>query len=415
MLYIFFMSRAFFVGIAVLAAACGNKSSTPESLCVAQVPPPAACATECDPSPGAATTCPTGFHCSTAGKCDTLCTPSGNECGDGNSCTSDGLCVSNGTGSGSGSGDDGPDANCPNVQFTATKVIPSIQLLIDRSGSMRQDFNNNEPPVGDTKYAVVQSALVGPAGVVTQLAPQVYFGASMFPSNACPKILELDRSLNNASSITSFLAANPPAASNSSDIQSTPTPPAIDAVVADFHDNPAPQGSPPVIVLATDGAPNTCTNNRTDTKALSVAATKRAFAAGIKLYILAVGSIADVADHLQEMANAGLGITPGAGVTNAKVFLGTSPADLSAAFQEIIRGVVSCDLTLNGTVEDDAVSSGVVTLNGTTLTYQTDWTLDTNGTVSVIHLVGTACTTLKNAANPTVDAVFPCGGGVILF
>ena len=323
------------------------------------------------------------------------------------------MSKSGGNGSGTNGDGNGPDANCPNVQFTATKVIPSIQLLIDRSGSMRQDFNNAEPPNGDSKYTVVQRALVGSSGVVTQLATQVYFGASMFPSNACPKVLELDRSLNNTAAITSFLATNKPAAMGSKDVQNTPTPPAIDAVVADFHDNPAPQGSPPVIVLATDGAPNTCADNTANTQPQSVAATKAAFKAGIKLYILAVGKIDNVADHLQQMANAGLGITPGPGVTNAKVYFGTSPDDLSAAFQEIIRGVVSCDLTLNGMVDADAASSGVVTLNGTNLTYNSDWTLDPSG--NVLHLLGTACTTLKNSANPTVKAEFPCGGGVILF
>lgn len=48
--------------------------------------------TQCDPSPGAANSCPTGFHCAADGFCDALCTPGGNECGDGYVCTSDGRC-----------------------------------------------------------------------------------------------------------------------------------------------------------------------------------------------------------------------------------------------------------------------------------------------------------------------------------
>src|SRR5262245_4062737 len=43
---------------------------------------------------------------------------------------------------GSGSNPGGPDASCPAVSFTATQVIPSIQLLIDRSGSMRELLPN---------------------------------------------------------------------------------------------------------------------------------------------------------------------------------------------------------------------------------------------------------------------------------
>jgi hypothetical protein len=82
------MTRAFLLGLALLAAACGSKSF--ESLCTNQVPAPAACNTPCDPS--MANTCPASFHCSSEGKCDTLCTQSGNECGDGYSCTPDGYC-----------------------------------------------------------------------------------------------------------------------------------------------------------------------------------------------------------------------------------------------------------------------------------------------------------------------------------
>ncbi len=48
--------------------------------------------TECDPSPSAPNTCPSGYHCAADGFCDALCTPGGNECGDGYVCTSDGRC-----------------------------------------------------------------------------------------------------------------------------------------------------------------------------------------------------------------------------------------------------------------------------------------------------------------------------------
>ena len=47
----------------------------------------------CDPKPGAANTCPGGYHCAADGSCDALCTPGGGECGDGYRCTPDGRCV----------------------------------------------------------------------------------------------------------------------------------------------------------------------------------------------------------------------------------------------------------------------------------------------------------------------------------
>jgi hypothetical protein len=74
------------------AAACGGGKHG-ESICDNQVPPPAACMTQCDPSPGAANSCPAGYHCAPDGYCDAECTPSGGECGDGYHCTDDGRCI----------------------------------------------------------------------------------------------------------------------------------------------------------------------------------------------------------------------------------------------------------------------------------------------------------------------------------
>src|SRR4051812_35521451 len=76
---------------ALALAACGSKSPG-QSVCDNVVPPPAACMTMCDPAPGAANTCPGGYHCAPDGFCDAVCTPTGNECGDGYTCTPDGRC-----------------------------------------------------------------------------------------------------------------------------------------------------------------------------------------------------------------------------------------------------------------------------------------------------------------------------------
>src|SRR6185503_8301718 len=121
---------ALLVGFVLLTAACGNK--TFESLCAAEIPPPAGCDTACNPSQVAS--CPAGYHCSSAGKCDLFCTAGGNECGDGYRCTADGNCMKTGGGSGSGSGE--PDAACPALHFTPSKVTPTVELLLDQSGSM---------------------------------------------------------------------------------------------------------------------------------------------------------------------------------------------------------------------------------------------------------------------------------------
>lgn len=406
MLYGLNMSRAFLLGLVVLTAACGGGKTSPQqdSVCGSPVPPPA-CATTCDPAAGAPTTCPAGFHCAASRKCDSLCAANSNDCGDGYECTSDGFCVSKGPGDGT----DGPDAFCPTVQFIAKATIPSIQLLIDRSLSMSKDFQG-DPPTANTmdptlkeKFATEVTALVGSAGVVTQLAAQVYFGASMYPGATCTgSMFSVGRALNNEKAISDLLAAHGPGGN-------TPTAPSIDSVVQDFTTNKPPVGSPPVIVLATDGLPNRCGfqgDNDTVAQQATIDAAAAAYSKGFPLFLLSVGKIDPAFE--QAVANAGAGAPPG---TNAKAYKATNSDELAAAFQEIIRGVVSCDLNLNGKVNADAASTGVIVLNGTTLTYLTDWTLDASGTV--IHLLGTACTALKNSTNPKIDATFACGGGII--
>lgn len=396
------MTRVLLLGFALVAAACSSK--TFPSLCANQVPAPAACATACDPSPTAANSCPGGFHCSGDGRCDTVCTATGGQCGNDYSCTSDGRCVSNGNGNGNGSGDM-PDA-CPSAHFQAMKTTPSIELLIDKSQSMRENFNGQDPVTtsgvtGPFKFPEEQKALVGTTGIVAQLQGSVFFGAAMYPSNSCPGVFSTPRKQNNLTDIATLI--NDPAHAPSGN---TPTSQAIDAVVADFVKNPPPAGSPPVILLSTDGLPNTCNDPRATTqgKADTIAAAKNAFSKGIRLFLLVVGNQID-AQFKKDLANAGQGVV--AGQPDAVAYTATDPVSLAAAFQSIIGGVLSCDLQLTGQVDPTAGQNGTVTLNNMTLNYGTDWTLDPNGLV--IHLLGNACNTLKNSPNPQVDATFACG------
>jgi len=380
------MNRSLAISSLLLAlGACGAKTNP--SICdVSSLSTNPACSQVCDPTPGTPAACPAGFHCSPDGKCDAACDGL-HPCGDGYSCTADGYCMDNGNGSNT----PGPDANCPAVHFAATPTTPSIQLLIDRSGSM--DMNDISP----TRYRAIESGI---NTVVSMLDQQVYFGASLFSADMpCPKLYSTPmRKKGNASTIAALIAGQQPGGN-------TPTAPSIDQVVADFVANPPPMGSPPVIVLATDGEPNSCQNGN-PTLGPSITAAQNAYAKGIRLYILGLAGLNT--QFLQDMANAGTGVMPGQ--PNAPYYTANNTAGLTAAFQQIIGGVLSCDLAISGgggTVDPAGAMNGTVTLNGMTLTYGTDWTVDPNG--MVIHLLGNACNTLKASSNPNVDASFPCG------
>ncbi|MDQ3339012.1 MAG: VWA domain-containing protein [Myxococcota bacterium] len=370
----------------ILTVACGGPKQF-GSVCD-DPSAPDTCNQSCDPAPGAPSSCPAGFYCSEDGKCDAECTQTGGQCGAGYTCTTNGRCEMDPSNNPSG-----PDANCPAVNFTATAVTPSISLLIDRSGSMAE-------PIGNTnRYNAIRTSLVDPTnGVITKLQSKAYFGASLYSTDApCPRLYSVPRAKDNAPAIANLINSQAPQGN-------TPTGPSIDQAVAAFATTPPPANSPPIIVLATDGLPNECNSNDTTVgQAKSITAAKAAYAAGIKLFILAVGNGINDA-HLQSMANAGAGVQ--AGQPNAPFYISNTPQDLTTAFNQIIGGVISCDLMINGNVDASQAAAGQVVLNGVQLTYGTDWTLVGGNT---IRLLGAACNTLKNSSNPVVTASFPCG------
>lgn len=388
------MSRLSAIFVALSLGACGGKGFG--SICD-QIPAPAVCMQACDSQPGAPNTCPAGYHCSPDGKCDAQCTVGGGQCGDGYLCTPDGTCESTGN-----AGDAGPDSACPAVHFTPTKTTPSIELVLDRSGSMGDPNNNIN---GVSRYEVLHQALTGAMGAVTTAQAGVYFGAALFAGNQAP-CLNLDgytapRALNNASVINQLIVDKPAGTRGS-----TPTADALTLVTADFATNPPPPGSPPIILLATDGAPNSCDGN--GGTGPSIDATKAAYTAGIRTFIIGLAGLNE--QYLQDIANAGTGSATGQTPncpTCAPYYTADDTDSLVNAFNTIINGVLSCDLAISGMVDPATASSGIVTLNGMTLTYGTDWTIDPNG--RLIHLIGNACTILKTTSNPVVDAAFACG------
>src|SRR5690606_36981903 len=128
----------------------------------------------------------------------------------------------------------------------------------------------------------------------------------------CPRLYNTGaRALNNLSQVQALIDSQSPSGN-------TPTPGAIDQTVQLFQANPPPAGSPPIIVLATDGLPNSCSGS--DTQSQSVQSAANAYAAGIRTYVLGIAGVND--SFLQNMANAGQGVQ--AGQPNAKFFTANS-------------------------------------------------------------------------------------------
>lgn len=340
--------------------------------------------------------CADGFYCE-LGQCTADCTPGGDQCGDGYLCNQDGQCLSDGTGPDAGPGQ-GDALDCPSIQVAVQPLTPTVQLLIDQSGSMDADFG------GVPRWDAVRTALVDPAdGAVTQLQDRVKFGATLYSSidgnagGTCPLLVETAPAFNTRAAIESMMQANAPQ-------QDTPTAESVTAVANSFPPEDPNEPGPRIIVLATDGDPDNCVDpdaHDEGSQMMSEMAVQGAYNLGLSTYVLSVGD--QVSEpHLQRLANAGQGLDLDTG--GATFYVANNAAELVDAFNDIIRGVRSCTLTVDGQVMDPA--EGVVILNGSILTYGTDWTMPDPTT---IELLGDSCQLFLNEDIVELTAEFPCG------
>lgn len=363
------------VGITVFVflGACSNPGDSPDPE-----------VTDCS-APGGS--CPFGQYCGDSGLCTADCLIGSDDCGDGFDCGSDGRCFDVG---------DGPD--CPDVSVSLAPQTPTVLVLVDQSGSMATGFGN-----GLDRYQAVRAALTDPTvGVVATMGDRVNFGASLYMSQggdaggACPILTTVAPGAASLGDIDQLFEDNGPN-------RDTPTAESVTATAAAL----ASVSGPRVIVLATDGDPDTCadpnSNGQDSSRAMSEQAVADAFAGGIKTFVLSVGN--DVTEaHLQRLANAGVGDDLDAGT--APFYVANDPAELGAAFNDIILGVRSCEITLDQPVEPARVDEGTVTLNGRDLDFGSDWELTSDTT---IELLGDACDELLNTDEVQLSASFPCG------
>ncbi|MFO0713560.1 MAG: vWA domain-containing protein [Sandaracinus sp.] len=363
----------------------------------------------CGQACGSASPCPTGLFCA-VGQCTAEC-GHGHGCTGGRVCSAQGRCVTTETDAGPMMNEDAPfvmvdaylgdvpapDNTCASVMLDATRVIPNVLLVVDRSGSMEM----NEFSPGVSRWDALQGALFDPAtGLVTGLESSVRFGIAMYSNDtrtmACPDLFTVPCSINNAESIEAEYTLRTPPRGD------TPTGESISAVLGMIDTLVPERGatSPTFFVLATDGEPDLCADGTAldEGRAASVAATTEAFGMGINTYVVSVGAEVSEA-HLQDVANAGVGMTA------APFYVATDTAGLVSALRTIIRGVASCDVRLEGMVESSMACEGTVRLGPDALECGTDWMLLDDG--RTIRLLGAACDRLQTSGE-TLTAAFPC-------
>lgn len=360
---------------------------------------------ECGKSCTGDSECKTGLFCGPDSTCTAECTPNGNQCGDGLTCDVRGHCVdadgqggSTGafmTDGGAGVGNNGQGGDgCGTVNVDFAPQIPTVLLLVDQSGSMTENFG------GNSRWNVLYNVLMHPTnGVVSQLEDKVRFGLALYTgnNNTCPALTEVSIALGNRDAINAvYTQANP--------ASETPTGDAITAVLPDIVAVNEP--GPKLIVLATDGEPDTCEVPNPQTgQGEAIQAAQNAFAAGVRVSIIAVGGDVSLS-HQQNMANAGAGLPLNGSQGNAPYYPANNQQALVDAFNEIINGVRSCVLDISSSIDPDKASQGHVFIDGVEIGYNdpNGWQLNN---ATQIEILGTSCDQIQNGDH-TVTGYFPC-------
>ena len=302
--------------------------------------------------------------------------------------------VAGGPDAGAGNDDDG---GCAAVEVDTQPVIPTVVLLVDQSGSMDADFS------GQQRWDAVYETLMDPDdGVVKPLENRVRFGLALYTSEdgfdggECPMLTEVDPAMANHANIDAVFAPEQP-------IEDTPTGESIAAVAAKLADMEF--DGPTAIVLATDGEPDTCDQpDPQQGQDDSLAAAQAAHDLDVSTYIISVGN--DVSDlHLQEMANAGVGLDP-QGQVKAPFYKAFDADELLNAFDDIIGGLTPCTYEIEGIVDLEQACEGTVILDGEELECGVEWQMSD---ASTLELLGGACQTIKDGEEHDLDASWPCG------
>ncbi len=387
--------------MALVLAACDFAGAVQQGPCANGNA--AGCGQPCSDS----TPCPAGFYCDAAGTCDADCIPGTRSfCAAGQICTADGRCSGN---AGMDSGIVRTDAQpvdqgaCASQEVSVRRVTPTVILIVDQSGSMAASFGGS-----DRWNSLRDSLLRQPDGFLFALEESVEFGLALYSARApddenvigdCPLITYVEPSLSNYDAIERQY-------SPADVIDETPTGETIAELVDAIGNDPDPDPDPTIFILATDGEPDTCAQpNPQNGQEETLAEVRRAFSRGIRTFVISVGR--DISrQHLQDVANAGLGNE--AGDPDREFYVAGDDEGLRDALETIIGGELSCEVELDGRIADLSMAcEGEVRLNGVELECN-----DENGwrviDESTIEILGTACDTLLTARGATLTANFPC-------
>lgn len=284
---------------------------------------------------------------------------------------------SSGGGSGPASGSGGDPATCMQASFAFVPKIPTVYLMVDRSGSMFDCSSTTNvepscPDIADTSWGKLRDSVLM---VVSSLQDQVRFGFAAFTGTnptaggTCPILSQVPPDLNNYQAISTLYNSLPPGPNSTQPgvKYETPARQSLDMIGAALMADATPGDK--YILFVTDGQPDYCDDSNALCAPDSVIAGLQALKAkGITTIVMGLqSSLNDLPPGiLQAFANAGAGEP-----TVAPLRAGLD----TFAFFDQCNGVAGwhADLTASGKAQQRGVTLGTyASTPGPTVPYTPD-------------------------------------------
>lgn len=304
-----------------------------------------------------------------------------------------------------------PGEACARVEVMGLRVVPTVWLMVDGSGSMGTPMQG-----GPSRWNVLRDALLADgSGLVARLQASVAFGLFVYDgglsppgikTDLCPRVIRIEPALNNLNDLSTAYPIFQMGAS-------TPTHYALIALRDHVTGaGGSSSGSPTYVVLATDGRPNICDFHdgvleTLATEQQAVMTVSDLAQAGIKTFAVSMAEDdPTLVEHLDAIAKAG--------ATGQPTFTPKTGDALVEALNAILERAVTCDVKLQGTVVAGSECRGDVQVNGKSLECGGANGFRVKDDLETLELLGSACETYKKDQEATLKATFPCDE-IILF
>ncbi len=299
-------------------------------------------------------------------------------------------------GGGTGTGGGVPMGACGQATFPVNlnKTAPNVMLVVDESGSMKEQV----PGSNMSKWQSLQAAVHTLLGKYDGSAQ---WGLSIFPKaggggNSCtPGGVDIPVAPNTATQILGMLDG----LTDQTIGGNTPTDQTLQAVLSSgsLHD-PSHNN---YVLLMTDGLPN-CGSDGNGVQ--STIGKLYATVPSVRTYVVGIGDgTQSDPTTLDGWATAGHTARP----TSPLYYQANNVMDLTNAFADILAGVASCTYQLGSTPTDPTLLVGYI--DGTAVSSNdptNGMTYDAGSTSVTFH--GTACDKIKSGAATKVDVLYGC-------